>query len=226
MKITKDLQSWRNGGDMKLFSNVLVLAPHTDDGELGCGGTIAKFLEEGRQVFYAAFSVAEKSVPQGYPKNILETELRQAMKVLGIAESNLRLYRYEVRTFSYHRQEILEDIISLRNELNPDLIFMPSLADLHQDHRVVAEEGVRAFKTATILGYEQPWNNISFNTMAFVCLEEHHIKKKIAVLNCYETQKYRKYLNEDFIRGLAKTRGIQIGVDYAEVFEAVRWVIS
>jgi len=207
-----------------MFSRVLILAPHTDDGELGCGGTIARFIEEGKEVYYAAFSVAEKSVPEGFPKNILEIEVKKAMKILGVSESNLLIYKYEVRTFSYHRQEILEDIISLRKELQPDLVFIPSPNDLHQDHKVIAEEGIRAFKKSTILGYEMPWNNISFNTISFIPLEERHIKKKIDALRCYETQRYRSYLNEDFIRSLARTRGTQIEVEYAEAFEVIRWV--
>ena len=210
----------------KLFSKVLVLAPHTDDGELGCGGTIARFLDEGKQVFCAAFSIAEKSVPPTFPKNILESELRKAARVLGIKEDNILIYRYEVRTFTYHRQEILEDIISLKNKLKPDLILMPSLADLHQDHRVIAEEGIRVFRASTVLSYEQPWNNISFNTTSFVPLQESHISKKIAALNCYETQKNRSYMSEEFIRSLAITRGVQIGAKYAEAFEVVRWVIN
>jgi LmbE family N-acetylglucosaminyl deacetylase len=209
----------------EMFSKILVLAPHTDDGELGCGGTIAKFVDDGKEVYYAAFSVAEKSVPEGFPKNTLEIELKKATKILGILRKNLYIYRYEVRTFSYHRQEILEDIISLRNELNPDLILMPCLNDLHQDHKVIAEEGLRAFKKSSILGYEQPWNNVTFNTLSFVQLEKCHIDKKVIALKCYETQKYRTYLNETFLISLAITRGTQIGVEYAETFEVVRWVL-
>ena len=56
---------------MNNIKNVLILAPHTDDGELGCGGTIAKLIEEGSEVYYAAFSVCETSVPEGYTINIL-----------------------------------------------------------------------------------------------------------------------------------------------------------
>ncbi|MFW6122544.1 MAG: PIG-L deacetylase family protein [Petrotogales bacterium] len=208
-----------------MFTRILVLAPHTDDGELGCGGAIAKFLERGSDVYYAAFSVAEKSVPEGFPKDILETELKSAMKALEVPGNNLIIYRYEVRTFSYYRQEILEDIVSIKKDLQPDLIFIPSINDLHQDHKVVAEEGIRAFKRSTILGYEEPWNNINFNTISFIALEERHVDKKVEALKCYETQKYRSYLNEDFIRSLAKTRGTQVGVDYAEAFEVVRWVM-
>ena len=208
-----------------MFSKILVIAPHTDDGELGCGGTIARFVEEGKEVYYAAFSVAEKSVPEGFPKNELEIEVKRAMKVLGVPKDNLLIYKYEVRTFSYHRQDILENLVKLKKELNPELIFIPSLNDLHQDHKTIAEEGCRVFKMTTLLGYEEPWNNISFNTVSFVPLEERHIRKKIDALKEYKTQRYRNYLNEDFIRGLAKTRGTQINKEYAEAFEVIRWII-
>jgi len=208
-----------------MFSRILVIAPHTDDGELGCGGAIARFIEERKDVYYAAFSVAEDSVPEGFPKNELEIEVRRAMEILGVSEDHLLIYRYKVRTFSYHRQEILEDLVRLKNELEPTLIFIPSLNDLHQDHKTIAEEGCRAFKMATLLGYEEPWNNISFNTSSFVPLEKRHVGKKIDALKEYKTQMYRNYLNEDFIKGLAKTRGVQINKEYAEAFEVIRWVI-
>lgn len=205
---------------------VLVLAPHTDDGEFGCGGTMAKFLEEGKEVFMATFSLAEKSVSEGLPRDILEKEVKEASKVYGLKESNLRIYRYEVRKFSTYRQEILEDLVSLQKELNPDIVFMPSTNDLHQDHYTIAMEGLRAFKRSTILSYEIPWNNISFKTTSFVFLEERHIAKKLKALSCYKSQAKRYYANEDFIRSLAMTRGTQIGVKYAETFDVMRWVIK
>lgn len=208
-----------------MFSRILILAPHTDDGELGCGGTIAKFVEEKAEVWHAAFSVV-KVKREGLPEDALAVELGKAMKVLGVPDSNVMTYGYEVRQFSYKRQEILEDLVRLRKELSPDVVLMPSLTDLHQDHKTMAEEGRRAFKKDTILGYEQPWNNITFRTEAFVPLEERHVQKKLDALACYETQQYRTYLNPEFIRGLARTRGTQIEEDYAEAFEVVRWVMD
>ena len=52
------------------YNNILVLAPHTDDGELGLGGTISKLIELGKKVTYVAFSTAQQSVPEGFPKDI------------------------------------------------------------------------------------------------------------------------------------------------------------
>jgi len=208
-----------------MFNRILILAPHTDDGELGCGGTIAKFIEEGREVYCAAFSIAEDSVPPGFAKDVLATEFSKAMKTLGLKSDNLFVYRYRVRHFLTFRQDILEDIVKLRSLLNPDLVFVPSPNDIHQDHQVITAEGLRVFKKISILGYELPWNNIVFETRSFVKLEKRHVQKKIDALKCYETQMERSYLSEEFIWGLAKTRGTQFESDYAESFEVLRILV-
>jgi len=104
---------------------VLILAPHTDDGEFGCGGTISKFIEKGFDVYYAAFSACQQSVLKEFPSDILITEVKAATEVLGIKKENLILFNYDVRTFNYRRQDILDDLIKLRTDINPNLIFIP-----------------------------------------------------------------------------------------------------
>ena len=201
---------------------VLVLAPHTDDGEFGCGATIAKLIESGTEVYYAAFSACEQSVLPQFPKDILITEVKAATKILGVKPENLLLYNYEVRTFNYRRQEILEDLIELRKKINPELIFMPSSNDIHQDHFTIAQEGLRAFKHCNILCYEVPWNNLSFNTGCFSIVEERHINRKVEALAEYKSQAHRVYANQHFINSLATVRGVQIGKTFAESFEILR----
>ena len=207
------------------FKRVFVLAPHTDDGELGAGGTIAKLIELGADVYYFAFSTAEDSLPDGLPSNTLEIEVKNATKKLGIKEENVIIYHYKVRKLNYVRQEILEDLIRHKREMMPDLVIMPSLHDIHQDHSTIAKEGLRAFKTTTILGYELIWNNLTFNTVSFVKLDKRHIEAKINALQEYKSQKGRDYMSRDFIFSLARTRGVQIGCEYAESFEVIRWVM-
>ena len=209
------------------MKRILILAPHTDDGEIGCGGSIAKFIEQGKDIFYVAFSTARtSSVQNGYPDNILEQEVKAATQVLGIKKSNLILYDFNVRKFPECRQDILEEMIKLRKDINPDLIFVPSLNDIHQDHQVVAREGLRAFKRHSILGYEEPWNNIIFESRSFIQLEKRHMEKKIEALNCYQSQKRRSYLTEEAIWGIAKLRGTQLEGGYAEAFEVLRWIVN
>jgi N-acetylglucosamine malate deacetylase 1 len=204
------------------YNNILVLAPHTDDGELGMGGTISHLVELGKKVTYVAFSTAQQSVPEGFPKDILKTEVKKATAKLGILPENLIIYNYEVRKLGYVRQEILEELIRLRKANHFDLVFMPSLHDIHQDHTTVAQEGLRAFKNTTLLGYELIWNNLTFNTQCFVPLEQRHINAKVDALKEYKSQGSRDYLSEDFIFSLAKARGVQAGCTLAEAFEVVR----
>jgi len=210
-----------------LKGRILILSPHVDDGELGCGGSIAKFIEEKNEVFYVALSAAEKSVPEGFSKDALRFEVLKATEVLGIPKRNVQVLNFEVREFPKNRQEILETLIKIRKDLNPDIVFTPSSKDLHQDHQTTTNEALRAFKktASTILGYELPWNNITFDTIAFIILEERHIKLKIKALQQYKTQQHREYLNPDFIMGLARTRAVSVGAKYAEAFEVIRWVV-
>jgi N-acetylglucosamine malate deacetylase 1 len=207
------------------FKQVLVLAPHTDDGEIGCGGTVARLVEEGSDVYYIALSAAEESVPEGFPKDALRTEVAAATAVLGVEPSRLMVEHFKVRKFPEQRQDILERLVKLNKELEPDLVLMPSATDIHQDHQVVANEGLRAFKRTTLLGYEMPWNNVVFSTEMFVALDDRHVETKIRALECYKTQAGRAYLDAEFIRSLARTRGTQIQLPWAESFEVVRWIL-
>ncbi len=208
------------------FKKVLVLAPHTDDAEFGCGGTIARLVEEGAEVHIATFSACEQSVPDKFPKDILRTESKNAAMSLGAKETNLTLFEYQVRIFNESRQNILQDIIDLRSKIKPDLVLMPSLDDIHQDHLTIAQEGLRAFKSSTILTYEMPWNNLTFKTSTFVHLKKAHVDKKIVALSEYKSQAHRPYASEEFIHSLAKVRGTQIGASYAEAFNVLRWMIK
>src|SRR5436305_12691418 len=72
-----------------IASPLLVLAPHTDDAELGCGGTIAKLLETTQDIYVAAFSTAEVSLPDGAKPTALRDEFTDAMRRLGVGEGNL-----------------------------------------------------------------------------------------------------------------------------------------
>jgi len=208
------------------IDTILILSPHTDDGEIAAGGTIARFIEEDKEVYYVAFSSCEMSVPNNFPRDVLKTECKEATKVLGIKPENLMLLDYEVRTFPLHRQEILDDIIKLNNRIKPDLVLVPSSNDIHQDHQTIYKEALRAFKkNSSIWGYEHPWNNLTFTTDIFVKLEEKQIKKKVEALKAYKSQDFRTYFDERYIRALAYTRGTQVNFTYAEAFELVRLLV-
>ncbi len=206
------------------WRRVLVLAPHTDDGEFGCGGTMARLVAEGAEVRYVAFSIATRSLPPGFPPDTLAGEVRKATATLGIAEGNLIVHDFDVRTFPERRQDILELLVELWDTWRPDAVFQPSVHDVHQDHQTVAQEGLRAFKRTTILGYEIPWNNFDFSYQAYVSLERAHVERKVAALACYASQQHRRYSNPEYVWNLARTHGINVNREFAEVFQVYRLV--
>ena len=195
----------------------LILSPHTDDAELGCGGTIAKMVEEGWKVHVFYFS----AVSDRYP-NLVE-EAANSGKILGITHEILD---FETRFFPRDRQDILQALYDHSRKIEYDLVFTPTTTDIHQDHDVVTLEAKRAFRKSTLLGYELPWNNLEVSLNCFISLEERHIKKKISALECYDSQKHNPYFNERFFRSVVKMRGIQLAHEYAEGFETIKVMLD
>lgn len=209
-----------------LKKTVLVLAPHTDDGELGCGATISKLIRNGVDVYYVAFSSCKDSLPFGSEPDCLIREMHAATSVLGIPKEKVFCLDYRVRYFEENRQEILDSLIKLNREIHPDIVFTPSVHDIHQDHVTIATESLRAFKKITILQYEVPWNNFTFDNQLFSCVQEIDVENKIKAIECYHSQSNRDYAKPDFVKGLLLTHGVQIGHKYAEVFEIPRLIVE
>ena len=205
-----------------MSDRVLVIGAHTDDIEMMCGGTIVKFIDFNREVYYTTFSFADKSLSEGFAKGTTRDEVIKATEILGIPMLNLNLYDYEVRVFPKYRQEILEDLVRLRKELEPNLVITHNSNDTHQDHKVISDETYRAFKqTASIWGYESFKNDRVFNNDLYVKLNLIQIDKKLHAISKYKSQ-IIKYDNREAIGGLAKFRGAQIDCQYAECFQVRR----
>lgn len=205
--------------------DVLVLSPHTDDSELSAGGVINRLQREGHDVYYVVFSTCDESLPPEQ-QGALEAEFEDVMAMVEPAE--YFVFDYVVRRFDERRQDILDDIIAIRDSIGPDLVVGPSRRDCHQDHEVVAGEMVRAFKSGpSIVAYEQPWNHVSFRTDLFAPITETDIERKLAQLAQYDSQreKGRPYFDPEFVRGLARVRGVQANAPYAEAFETIRWLL-
>ena len=194
-------------------NKILFISPHTDDIELSCGGTLSRFLEEGKEICVVAFSTAKAN----------QQEFDNSMELLGV--KNYQLYNYQFRIFKEQRQAILDDLIRIRDEFQPDIVFLPAENDTHQDHEVIFQEGFRAFKKSSILGYQQTWNQRKVHLEFFIPLEERHINKKIKATNCYSSQQQRFYSSPEYLKSEAKYWGSQIGVSYAEIFQVIRWIL-
>ena len=143
------------------------MAPHTDDVELGCGATLARCLEDEAGVHVAAFSTARQSLPEGMEVDTLKRSFMRRWGIMIFRIIHLHLFDFQVRRLHDKRQEVLDQLVDLKNKIDPDIIFTPSSNDQHQDHQVVNRETLRAFKSKTILGYELPWNNLEFASDIF-----------------------------------------------------------
>ncbi|MCF8327262.1 MAG: PIG-L family deacetylase [Bacteroidales bacterium] len=203
---------------------ILALAAHPDDIEFSCGASIKKFIDGGKQIVYIVLSPCKKSLPQNSNPNKLYDELDKSVQHLGLPSKNVIKYDFPVREFPAYRQAILEEFIKLKKEYKPDLVLLPNNNDIHQDHSVVREEGKRAFKNSSILGYELPWNNFQMNQDFFIRIEKMHIDAKLQAIQEYKTQANRYYNTDDFFYNLATVRGVQINAPYAETFELIRWI--
>lgn len=205
-------------------ATILVLAPHTDDGELGAGAAISKWSRTGNAVHYAAFSACE-TIQTREPKDILRSECAAATKLLGVQPDRLQIYGFEVRHFDRERQGVLDVMVDLNRTLAPDLVLIPSSDDTHQDHSVVSAEARRAFKRTRMLGYEAPWNNFKFETTAFVPVAAEDLERKVAALAQFDTQRDRPYMNRAYQESQLRFRGVQAGVEFAEAFQVLRWYL-
>lgn len=197
---------------------ILLLAPHSDDVELACGATVARFIEEQHDILWVTIA----------PVEMLNVEHLSVIQELGLEKSKCPYFHFNIRHIFERRQELLENLFSIKSSFSPDLVVGPSLNDFHQDHRTVAEEMVRAFKnSSSVICYELPWNHISFDVQLLVRLEDRHIEKKLQMLKKFKSQLSirGRYFSVEFIRGLSAVRGIQLGSDYAEAFEIMRWII-
>ena len=197
---------------------ILAISPHSDDVELGCGGAIARFKRAGHHVKMWVMGFGNPLTGATLP------ELEASIRMLEI--DRLLCDGFDCRQYTERRQEILQKMIYENMKNEPDLVFVPSTANIHQDHEIVTAEALRAFRTACILGYEMPWGDVKSAHRAFyIRLSQGDLMKKCDAVACYETQKERVYTSEEFLHSLATVRGAQAGKGgYAEAFEVLRWI--
>jgi len=189
---------------------ILLLAAHPDDIEFSMGATVSKLIKQGHEINVEIFCDCD-----------ITKECLKSMEVFNLKPFN---YLYKVRTLPVFRQEILDALIANRNEFNYDIIYLPCSFDIHQDHQVIHNEGVRAFKHSTIFGYSFPWNNISEDLRHFEIVTKEDVDTKLKAIECYKSQESRYYSNVDFILSQVKYNGKKINRQFAECFEIIRQI--
>ena len=198
---------------------VLFLGAHPDDIELGCGALLHHIVRQ-TEVLCVTLSDNQKNPDLQNVKN----EHFESMAMLGVAKEKIVLGAFTTRVFPDARQEILEYFLSLRRDFKPDLIFVHSKQDVHQDHLTMTDEALRAFRGITVLGFDVVRSSYGFFPHFLVEVSEEDVNKKIEALSCYETYRDRYYFNSELTRSIMVRHGALAERRFAEGFDILRIV--
>ena len=204
--------------DMTFFGKrVCFFGAHPDDIEIGCGALISHFADQ------TDLRVVTLSDNKKNPllTNVVDEHYR-SMKILGVPEEKIIVGNFETRRFPQFRQEILAFILEIRNSFNPDMVFLHTKSDLHQDHATVTEEGLRAFRGTTVLGYDVIRSSYGFFPNFLVEVNEMDVQKKIQALAEYHTYDDKYYFDPDLTRSILVKNGALAERKFAEGFDILR----
>ena len=226
------------------MKKILVIAAHPDDEVLGCGGTLAKHVKDGNQVFAL---ILGEGITSRFTKNeigfgckelkALKNHITRAAKILKVKKT----YLFDLPDNRFDSRELL-DIIKLvekvKNEVKPDVIYTHNRTDLNIDHRITFDAVLTACRplqeetVKEIYSFEVPssteWNfPHSFQPTVYVDIAD-TMKTKTAAMKAYksEVRKWPHPRSEEAIVTLAKKRGCEVGLFFAEAFELIRKIIK
>ncbi len=199
--------------------NILFLGAHPDDIELGCGALIADIIDH-TNILCFTFSDNQKNPDL---QNLVE-EHYNSMLVLGLNKEHVILDQFTTRRFPDYRQEILEKMIQLNRHLHPEIVFVHTSQDIHQDHATVTQEAMRAFRGTTVLGFDVLRSSYDFFPHFLVEVSEAAVQKKIDALAEYKTYRDRYYFSPEVTRSTAIRHGALAERPYAEGFDIIRIV--
>ena len=200
---------------------IVFIGAHPDDIEIGCGALIAHIASK-TEIKCVTLSDNQKNP---LLKNVVSEHYR-SMSILGIKQDNVIVGQFETRRFPQARQEILEYMIKLNQDFHPDIVFVHTKADIHQDHATVTSEGLRAFRGTTVLGFDVIRSSYGFFPNFLVEVDEEDVNKKIAALGEYHTYDSKYYFDPDVTRATLIRHGALAERKYAEGFDILRIIGS
>lgn len=209
--------------DFNKVGTVLCLGAHSDDIEIGCGGTLLKLIAANPDVVvhWVVFSSDEKRAQEAQDS---------AERFLdGAGESKIEIHRFRDGFFPYDGARIKSYFEELKRRAQPDVIFTHYRDDRHQDHRLINELTWNTYRNHLVLEYEIPkWDGDMGSPNFFVHLDETQCRSKVATLmECFGTQAGKHWFSEELFMGLMRIRGMESNApsQYAEGFFArkVTW---
>jgi len=198
---------------------VLFIGAQPDDIDLGCGALIAHIVNQS-EVMCVTLSDNQKNPLLTH----LPEEHYRSMAVLGVPEKNVVLGQFETRRFPEFRQEILEYMIQLNKSFGPEIVFVHTKADIHQDHGTITEEALRAYRGTTVLGYDVLRSSYGFFPNFLVEVTERDVECKVSALAEYKTYASKYYFDPAITRSTMIRHGALAERPFAEGFDILRIV--
>jgi LmbE family N-acetylglucosaminyl deacetylase len=198
---------------------VLFLGAHPDDIELGCGALIHHIVGMS-DVLCVTLSDNQKNPAL---TNVVQ-EAYRSMAVLGVPENRVVFGPFQTRVFPQSRQEILEYLLKLREDFRPEVIFVHSKQDMHQDHQTMTEEALRAYRGISVLGFDVVRSSYGFFPHFLVEVNEEDVEAKVRALAEYETYRDKYYFNCELTRSILVRHGALAERPFAEGFDILRVV--
>lgn len=198
---------------------VLCIGAHPDDIELGCGALIADINDQANVVCVTLSDNQDNPL-----LSHLVEEHRASMEILGVKPENDILKQFTTRRFQSVRQEILEVMLELKKRFHPEVVLVHTGQDIHQDHKTITEEALRAFRGTTLLGFDVLRSSYGFFPNFLVEVSEEGVRTKIKALKAYTTYQEKYYFDENIIHATAIRHGALAERPFAEGFDILRIV--
>lgn len=195
---------------------ILAIWPHPDDIELGCFGTMCKYADEWHEVHFLVLSKWEWWTNE-WDRTV------EAKATADILSCNLHLEDLPDRYMS-EWQETISVIEKMIKKIKPDIVFIPSGEDIHQDHRAVHNASLVAVRMINeVYIYQAPSTTLWFKPTVYFDITK-YIKTKIKAVKIHSTQWGKVYMAERAIEWLAEYRAFDIFRNdrYMEAFEVLR----
>lgn len=194
---------------------LLCLGAHSDDIEIGCGGTLLRLQQE-----YANLAVKWVVFGATTQQRLAEAQRSAELFLSAVPDKTIIVKEFRDGFFPYIGGEIKEYFEQVKSDFSPDIIFTHYRDDRHQDHRVISDLTWNTFRQQLILEYEIPKYDGDLGTPnLFVRLDDAICQTKIAyLLDCFATQANKHWFTDDTFRSLLRLRGIEATTRYAEAF--------
>ena len=213
---------------LKLFENkkpkILCFGAHPDDIEIGCGGTILKFIRESpkaqfRWIIFSGNKIRQREAKESASNLLNEIESKQ-----------IDIHDFRESYFPFVGANIKDCFERIKDEFNPDIIFTHYANDAHQDHMLISKLTWNTFRNHFIIEYEIPKYDGDLGAPnLYVYLEDSLVKRKIDCLCAFfQSQKEKIWFSEENFRSILRIRGIECNSPskYAEAFYCRKLVLQ